>query len=717
MLRDGPIENVETRGQQCTFACYCVPPVLQGHAWGSAVRRLVSLIIAILAVGLTHDAAAGERLALIITNQAYSPQLGALTKTFADGEILKRALEKAGFTVRIVKDADKSTMLAALTEYAGRLEGAGQEGTGFFYFAGHGVATEKFGNNYLIPVDAQIGSQEQLMSFGVQLGDVINRVSRINGQVNFVVIDACREAVFSPVPGQRGLKPEFERRGVLIEFSTGPGDVAVDDNIFSKALAEEMGRSGREALQMFRAVRLKVLEATHDVQFPWTRDGLDKDFFFTGPPAANADADRLNAARMQAEWEAIKDTNSAALLEKFEHRYGSGMLSEEARRRLVAIGGSFPPVRTLKPGTPIAVWSVASPHPGVVDPKAVVPPGLEHRATALGYAIELSIVPAKEFAQRLFATMGTDKQPDILSMDNYGHLTGITTGLGKFMGIQENTQVRQSLVAVEEVLSAFAKGWQFLLRGSPNHDVARALVEDLVGCDEEALDEKQAVPAELRRLSEAAAVKLVECRLFDRDTTDPSRLPTTCRTDGAPLRVKGIRTCRIVTNDRLAFASSVVAIESSERVGRRSVVTVLHKTDAWRVLSVTADPLSTKQFGADALTFARRLVPFAPKAALPMPARIVTADGTYPQPGAGQRFGDFVWEGSTSPGVIGEIAEFNYGYDVRLFLLPGTPGGKESRLSAGRLGTTKSPWVWRVWSIDRDGSVAFSDVRQFRKLR
>src|SRR5262249_15876397 len=152
-------------------------------------RRLISLVIAVLAVGQAHDAIAGERLALIITNQAYPPQFGALTKTHADGEILKRALEKAGFTMRIFKHADKSTMLAALTEYAGRLEGAGQEGTGFFYFAGHGVATEKFGDNYLIPVGAQIGSQVQLMNIGVQLGDVINRVSRINGQVNFVVID------------------------------------------------------------------------------------------------------------------------------------------------------------------------------------------------------------------------------------------------------------------------------------------------------------------------------------------------------------------------------------------------------------------------------------------------------------------------------------------------------------------------------------------------
>jgi hypothetical protein len=678
------------------------------------VRKFVFLIIAILTMDPANDTEAAQRLALIITNQLYPPQFGVLSKTHADGEILKSALQTAGFEVRVVRDVDKSAMLGAITEYARQLELAGADGTGFFYFAGHGLATETFGDNYLIPIGAEIGSQVQLMSLGVQLGEVIDKIARTNGQVNFVVIDACREAAFTPVPGQHGLKPEVERRGILIEFSTGPGDVAVDDNIFSKALAEEMAQSGREALQVFRAVRLKVLDATHDVQFPWTRDGLVKDFFFSAPPAT--DADHLRAARMLAEWDAIKDGDSAALLEKFEQRYARGAFSEEAHRRRVALGTSGSVVRTLKPGTPITIWNVASPHPGVADPKAIVPPRLQHRATARGYTIDLSIVPAKEFAARLFEAMGTDKQPDVFSIDNYGHLTGITTGLGKFVGIQSNTRVRQNLVAVEEVLSDFAKGWQFLLRGSPNHDIARALVEDLTDCDEEVLDQKAMLDPELRRVSEAAVVSLVECRPFDQGTTDPRRFPTTCKKDGAPLRVKSIRTCGISGNDRLAVVSSVVAIDSSERVGRRSVATVLYKTDTWRVLSVAADPMSARQFGWDMSTFARRLAAAPTTSREPplVPAVIMTADGAYPSPNAGQRFGDFVWKGSMSTEVVGEIAEFNYGYDVRLFLFPGTPGGQERRLSSGRLWTTRTPWVWRVWSINRDGSVAFSDTRQFR---
>src|SRR5262249_8467682 len=332
-------------------------------------HRILALIIAVLAVNLAQDAEGEQRLALVITNQSYPPEMGALSKSHADGEILSQALRKVGFDVRLVKDADRSAMLGAISEYAERLQKVDPDSVGFFYYAGHGAATEKFGDNYLIPIGARISSQLQLTMLGVQLGEVIDTLSQTNSQVNFVVIDACRDVAFSPVPGQHGLKPEAERRGILIEFSTGPGDVAVDDNIFSRALAEEMSQSGREALQVFRAVRLKVLEAPQDSQFPWTRDGLVRHFVFAGPPPAAAKADQLKWARVFAEWEAIKDSGSAWLFEKLEQRYSGGVLSEEGRQRRVALVAPARIARTSKRGTPINVWSVASPQPGVADPK------------------------------------------------------------------------------------------------------------------------------------------------------------------------------------------------------------------------------------------------------------------------------------------------------------------------------------------------------------
>ena len=82
------------------------------------MRGLIALIIAILATHLPQEADAEPRLALIITNQDYPPQLGALSKSHADGEILSQALRKVGFDIQRVKDADKSSMLVAMRRSA-----------------------------------------------------------------------------------------------------------------------------------------------------------------------------------------------------------------------------------------------------------------------------------------------------------------------------------------------------------------------------------------------------------------------------------------------------------------------------------------------------------------------------------------------------------------------------------------------------------------------
>ena len=88
-------------------------------------------------------------------------------------------------------------------------------------------------------------------------------------------------------------------------------------------------------------------------------------------------------------------------------------------------------------------------------------------------------------------------------------------------------------------------------------------------------------------------------------------------------------------------------------------------------------------------------------------------NGQFPLAGSGERFGDFEWQSSTTKDVVAEIAEFSYGDDARLFLLPTKNPGGLRHVSAGQLWTTRGDWAWRVWSIARSGEIAFSDVRTF----
>ena len=331
----------------------------------------------------------------------------------------------------------------------------------------------------------------------------------------------------------------------------------------------------------------------------------------------------------------------------------------------LATGGRAVP----SPARPILVWNVANPHTDRVDPTALVPRELERRARALGYVVEVKVIPAKEFAPRLFEALGNDERPDMISIDNVGHLMGITTALGKFTGVETNPEVKRNLVALEEATDEFgSRGQRFLLRGSPSYDAARAMAEELVNCDEAQSEGPPGDLSELRRVSEIAAAKHVECRPIDSEIADPERLPTECSRDWPPLQAKATKTCRISGNDRLVFVSSAVAIDGPQRTGWRSVVTVLRKTDRWRALTVASDRASTRQFGSAVVPFSKKLV-FAADAsqeALGPPA----PKGPLPSPEAEARDGEFVWTGAPSPEFVGEIAEFNYGHDTLLLLYP-----------------------------------------------
>jgi hypothetical protein len=224
------------------------------------------------------------RYALLITNQDYPRSVGALAKTHRDGEIVCEALVALGFEVRHARDVNLQGFQDEVLAHIRRLHAAlarGLPAVGFFYFAGHGAAAEKDGDNYLIPTQAPVRAARELSVLAYPLGRLVAAISDTRAKANFIVIDACRDVAFpAPTRGTRGLSPEREEGGVFIAFSTAPGRVALDEHHYSTALAEELQVPDRPAYMAFRSVRRRVLAATSNQQFPWMRDGLVDPFFF-----------------------------------------------------------------------------------------------------------------------------------------------------------------------------------------------------------------------------------------------------------------------------------------------------------------------------------------------------------------------------------------------------------------------------------------------------
>jgi uncharacterized caspase-like protein len=66
----------------------------------------------------------------------------------------------------------------------------------------------------------------------------------------------------------------------LVAFATEPGNVAADQSLYSRALAEELVKPGLEATQVFRRVRARVRAETRQAQSPEHLDKRDYDFNF-----------------------------------------------------------------------------------------------------------------------------------------------------------------------------------------------------------------------------------------------------------------------------------------------------------------------------------------------------------------------------------------------------------------------------------------------------
>jgi hypothetical protein len=211
--------------------------------------------------------------------------------------------------------------------------------------------------------------------------------------------------------------------------------------------------------------------------------------------------------------------------------------------------------------------------------------------------------------------------------------------------------------------------------------------------------------------------------------SDESRLVKQCFLPQSDMKVELVKPCRVSGNHKLAFVTLVSNFSAEVRdpktirpstqgmdLGQKSILAVLrNQSGTWRLLAITHDPLNTvyRIPLTTTNTLASSLDDGRPTGITPEPAQLLTPDGVCPKPQKGERFGDFVWQPNQSPDVIGQIVEFMWGRDTnwgltRLFFLPASG----NKLSSGLL-MNGGASVWRVWSVNKAGDVAFSQQHSF----
>jgi uncharacterized caspase-like protein len=97
-----------------------------------------------------------KRIALIIGNGNYTAGM-PLANPENDARAMKVALQDVGFTVFEYENLTQGQMKKAMDEFGVKLK---ENDVGLFFYAGHGIQFK--GYNYLIPVDADLKSEQQI---------------------------------------------------------------------------------------------------------------------------------------------------------------------------------------------------------------------------------------------------------------------------------------------------------------------------------------------------------------------------------------------------------------------------------------------------------------------------------------------------------------------------------------------------------------------------
>jgi formylglycine-generating enzyme required for sulfatase activity len=260
------------------------------------LKLLIGLMGLSIGIGATDVVRAAERVALVIGNSAYR-NAEELPNPKNDATVIAEALTRTGFEVDLRTDLDQLGMQHALRDFGLKAESAE---VALVFYAGHGVQVA--GENYLLPVDAALERERDLLYEALPLNLVMGEIAQAQ-KLGLAIIDACRDnplaeqlrrtlgPIRSRLVGDGLARMENLPSDTMIAFATRPGEVAVDgsgaNSPYASALLEHLEEPGVELNLLFRKVRDTVLVNTAYRQEPRTYDALGAEPFYFIEPKPN----------------------------------------------------------------------------------------------------------------------------------------------------------------------------------------------------------------------------------------------------------------------------------------------------------------------------------------------------------------------------------------------------------------------------------------------
>lgn len=399
-----------------------------------ARRRLLQAGAAVCAAPLaTAQLPAHSRVALVIGNIAYE-KTRRLVNAVNDARAMGALLQEAGFAVDMQLDVGRDAMRDAMQRLvvAARRESAQFV---FFYYAGHGAQLEW--QNYLIPVDARVGSTEDVREQCVGLGQLLADFARTRPRTFVLILDACRDDPFGSTfrPEQPGLSQYDAPPGTLLAFSTSPGGVAQDgrgaNGLYTEYLVRELSVRATRIEDALKRVRTSVRVASGGRQVPWESTSLESDVYLFERARPNAEELERRLGAELAAWARVKNSQRADDWAAFLLEHPAGNFAEIAQGRILTFErrdatrrlavAAAPP----KGGTPELVIG-----PGKVVPVLVQPSPNPHSAGtyAMNRRYSVGDQAAYTFFEALYRTKPERRQWTVTRIDEEADRVEINGG-------------------------------------------------------------------------------------------------------------------------------------------------------------------------------------------------------------------------------------------------------------------------------------------------
>ena len=319
---------------------------------------------------LSNSALAAQKLALIIGNNNYSHDIGALSNPINDAIAIDKKLKSMGFDTILIKNANKRQMLDAFDTFQEKLE---HGSTAIFYYAGHGI--EAGNRSYLIPVEATIPKNPNNYSdeFFDMRDKAMNSMLSSAAENKILIIDACRNSLDPIKRAVGGNTRGFSRTSMAVDsqssnagkmsvlFSTLSGSEALDASPFAKALLANLDKPNATWPELVSDISTTVRQNTKGTQQVWSEGGTELAYFKLSPIAQVVKPDPspqvierivekpveriVERERVVVQenpqaaeityWNRIKNSNKSSDFQAYVNRYPNGLFVELAQAKLL----------------------------------------------------------------------------------------------------------------------------------------------------------------------------------------------------------------------------------------------------------------------------------------------------------------------------------------------------------------------------------------------